>query len=140
MANEDVHLLTLERLKRRSEFLRVAQGRSAATTGLVLQALQAPEGAIQHAERTLRVGFTVSRKVGTAVARNRARRRLKEAARLILARSGRPGHDYVLVGRRETMNRPFALLVADLNEALARIHAAGPSDRGARKTWIGKRR
>jgi len=139
MADEDVHLPTLARLKRRPDFLRVAQGKSAATAGLVLQAAQTPEGAIENAEATLRVGFTVSRKVGMAVARNRARRRLKEAARLVLAHKGRPGHDYVLVGRRETISRPFALLVADLEEALARVHAAGPKkSRGANQARMGK--
>ena len=139
MANEDVQPLTLERLKRRVDFLRMAKARSAATPGLLLQAAPAPEGAIEQAQRTLRVGFTVSRKVGIAVARNRARRRLKEAARRVLARTGRPGHDYVLVGRRETITRPFALLLADLEEALARIHADGPKSRGAREKHIEKR-
>lgn len=139
MADKDVHLLTLERLKRRPDFLRAAQARSAATPGLVLQAARTPEGAIEHAEHTLRVGFTVSRKVGTAVARNRARRRLKEAARLVLARTGKPGHDYVLVGRRETINRPFALLIADLEEALARVHATAAKGRAPRERHTEKR-
>jgi ribonuclease P protein component len=131
--------LTLEHLKRRADFLRVAQGQSAATEGLVLQTAPAPAGAIERAQDTLRVGFTVTRKVGTAVARNRARRRLREAARLVLAQAGKPGHDYVLVGRRETLSRPFARLVADLEDALARVHARGAKGRSARPSRIEKR-
>jgi len=72
----------------------------------------------------VRVGFTCSKKVGNAVARNRAKRRLRAAAREVLPRLGRPGWDYVLIGRPdETASRPFALLLAELEDALAAIHA-----------------
>ena len=70
-----------------------------------------------------RAGFTCSKKVGNAVARNRAKRRLREIARLDLPRLGRPGWDYVLIGRRDaTAARPFEALRDDLARALARIH------------------
>lgn len=70
-----------------------------------------------------RVGYTCSRKVGGAVERNRARRRLREAARAVLPRHGRAGWDYVLVGfAGETARRPFAALIADLVTALGRVH------------------
>jgi ribonuclease P protein component len=101
-----------QRLKARAEFLRVAaRGRKIATPGLVLQVL--PTGA----EAPLRAGFTVTRKVGNAVVRNRTRRRLREALRLLL---GRPatGADIVLVGRDATRRRPFLQLQADLEHAL----------------------
>lgn len=72
----------------------------------------------------MRVGYTCSKKVGNAVVRNRAKRRLREAARAVLATRGRPGWDYVLIGRpRVTAERPFAQLCEDVAAALARIHA-----------------
>jgi ribonuclease P protein component len=108
-------------LRKRSDFLDAARARRASTPGFTLQARaragDEPDG---HA---IRVGFTCSRKVGNAVARNRAKRRLREAARLTLPRLGRPGWDYVLIGRPEaTASRPFDALLADLEGALARVH------------------
>ena len=72
----------------------------------------------------MRVGFTCSKKVGNAVARNRAKRRLREVARAVLTREGREGWDYVLIGRPEvTAALPFDQLHSDLRHALARVHA-----------------
>jgi ribonuclease P protein component len=74
----------------------------------------------------VRVGFTCSKKVGKAVVRNRAKRRLRAAARAVLPRLGRAGWDYVLVGRPEvTVARRFADLVGDLETALAKLHGTG---------------
>ena len=79
----------------------------------------------------VRVGFTCSKKVGNAVARNRAKRRLRAAAAEVVPRLGRPGWDYVLIGRAEvTAARPFPDLLRDLEKALARIHAEGQGRSG----------
>ena len=114
----------LGRLKRRSEFLRLAgAGRKAASPGLVLQAAPRPEAGAPAPETPPRTGFTCSRKVGNAVARNRARRRLKAAAAEILPLHARPDYDYVIIGRPETLARPFALLLQDLLGSLKRVGA-----------------
>jgi ribonuclease P protein component len=108
----------IPRLKRRSEFLRVAgKGRKWAMPGVVVQALRRTE----EEGPAIRVGFTASKKVGIAVARNRARRRLRAAADAVLPTDAAPGHDYVLIARAETIARPYALLVEDLRTALKRL-------------------
>lgn len=100
------------RLTRRREFLRVAgKGSRAARPGLVLQALPGTAG-------PLRVGFTATKKLGNAVVRNRTKRRLREAARLLLGESGPVGWDLVLVGREGTRSRRFGQLMGDLRGAL----------------------
>jgi ribonuclease P protein component len=111
-------------LKRRADFLRVAaSGAKAVQTGLLLQAGPAPRTAGGAAQR-LAVGFTASKKVGNAVARNRARRRLREAARAVLPREAASGYDYVLVARPETATMPYAALLGDLRRALKRLKLA----------------
>lgn len=132
----------LERLKRRPEFLRVAATRRKyVAPGLILQARRrdAPDdaatrsapgdtrkGDARHGDAGAappRVGFTVSRKVGNAVARNRARRRLRAAADQVMPAHAAGGEDYVLIGRAGTLTRPFVDLVADLEAGLRRLGA-----------------
>lgn len=109
----------MERLRQRADFLAAARGAKAPSAAFVLQA-RARDG-----EGPARIGFTVSRKVGTAVERNRVRRRLREAVRRAGTSRTRPGHDYVLVGRRAALAVPFEQLVESFQSALGRIHAAG---------------
>ncbi len=104
-----------ERLRRRAEFLRVAsKGRKAPVHGLVLQALARDD------DGPARIGFTVTKKVGNAVIRNRTKRRLREAVRVLWRTAPIHGVDLVLIGRDATRARPFATLVDDLRRALAR--------------------
>jgi len=112
----------LARLTRRAEFLEVAsKGRKWVTPGLILQAAHRP--ATAPLPPAARVGFTASRKVGIAVARNRARRRLRAACDRILPLHAAAGHDYVIIARMETLKRPFPALVGDLETALRRLDA-----------------
>jgi ribonuclease P protein component len=103
------------RLTRRAEFLRAAaKGRKEPMPGLVLQALT------RDGEVPARLGFTVTKKIGNAVIRNRTRRRLKEAARLVLADRPVSGVDLVLIGREATAKRDFVALQQDLRRALTK--------------------
>jgi ribonuclease P protein component len=123
------------RLTHRSEFLRVAAARRKwAAPGLVLQACERTDAPTAGPPR---VGFTATRKVGNAVVRNRARRRLRAAAAALLPTLGRAGWDYVLIARDATAERPFDALLGDLEAALARVErrkaadASGRPDAGA---------
>jgi ribonuclease P protein component len=110
----------LGRLPNRRDFLRVQAGRRCAMPGFVLQVAPIPADLVLSA---IRVGFTVSRKVGNAVVRNRVRRRLREAARQVIPGRARPDLDYVLVGRQAAIARDFAALRQELLEALKRLKA-----------------
>jgi ribonuclease P protein component len=110
-----------ERLKKRRDFLAAAKGQKAARRAFVLEAVRRRD---KDETGLARLGFTVSKRTAkSAVERNRIRRRLREAARLETEDAWRPGHDYVLVGRRSALTQPFAELRSALGEALA--EAAG---------------
>ena len=114
---------SLATIKHRRDFLAAARARRWAAGGVVVQGRRRRDGEPFEADLT-RVGYTCSKKVGNAVERNRAKRRLRAAAADILMRSGRPGWDYVLIGKaRRTIERPFPKLLDDVAEALERIHA-----------------
>jgi ribonuclease P protein component len=134
----ETEFLKLGRLKTRSEFLHVKNGKYKAQGAIVVQArLSSAEAhkstaalkksaAAQdsapsekdHSRPQIRVGFTATKKIGNAVTRNRAKRRLREVARAILPRHGRPGYDYVFIARSSTALRPFEKLLQDAEKAV----------------------
>ncbi|MDA0238419.1 MAG: ribonuclease P protein component [Proteobacteria bacterium] len=116
---------TLLRLKNRSDFLRAQRGgRKWVTPGLILQArARDAEEPIAGDASAIRVGFTVSKKVGNAVVRNRAKRRLRAIAENILTEHAIDHHDYVLIGRAGTRRRNYAALLDDLEVSLRKLGA-----------------
>jgi ribonuclease P protein component len=134
----------LDRLTVRPQFLAVTRdGRKAGMPGVVVQArprpAPPPAGDAPPAD-VIRYGLTASRKVGNAVARNRARRRLRALARALLPVLGRPGTDYVLVARQATVDRPAPALRADVERALQRLARGGsPEDAPGGRARRGRR-
>ena len=114
---------TPETLKKRREFLRVAEGRRKwVTPGFVLQILvRNLDAKTDEDDRATRVGFTVTKKVGNAVARNRVKRRLRAAVAEIVPGYAPAGNDYVLIGREKALERPYRSLLSDLKWALRKL-------------------
>ena len=108
------------RLKKRPAFLRAAGGRKAHAALFTVQGFVRPDGECDGA----RVGFTVTKKVGGAVERNRIKRRLREAVRVTGGVGLSPTHDYVIVARRAVLDVSYPDLVSGLKAALAKLHAA----------------
>jgi len=106
----------MERLTQRADFLAAAKGAKVSGDAFVLQALERRDAGPS------RFGFTVSKKVGSAVERNRVRRRLRDVVRRSAALPSSSGHDYVLIGRRAALTIPFEAMMADFAGALNRIH------------------
>lgn len=127
-----IQTVKLRRLKRRSQFLKAARGNRAGRSAFGLQAIPAIDD-------DAGVGFTVTKKVGNSPERNRMKRRLRAAA-AACASDFKPGHDYVLVARREALSQPFARMVADLGGLILRVHdekagnTRSPTGRGQRNS------
>ncbi len=112
--------LTVQTLRHRKDFLRAASARRQGTGGFLLQARHRDD-----TDPSVRVGFTASKKIGNAVFRNRAKRRLREVARAILPALAVPGWDYVLVARPgATVERDFTTLLDDMRAAMRSVHRA----------------
>ena len=107
----------MERLKRRQDFVAAAKAIAQPMPAFVMQLRRRDD------EEPARLGFTCTKKLGNAVARNRIRRRLKEAARLSMNGVAKAGYDYVVIGRPQGETRPFQLLQDDLISATTRLHA-----------------
>ena len=105
----------MDRLRQRADFLAVANGARASSAAFVVQSLD------RNDDGPARVGFTVSKKNGTATERNRIRRRLRELVKRADVIAMRPHHDYVLVGRRAALTGDFATMLDDLRKALRRL-------------------
>jgi ribonuclease P protein component len=105
----------MDRLRQRADFLAVANGARVNAAAFALQ------GRRRDDLGPIRIGFTVTKKNGTATERNRIRRRLREVVRRTGVMDMRPHHDYVLVGRRAALGRDFAAMVEDLRTALDRL-------------------
>ncbi|NMA96748.1 MAG: ribonuclease P protein component [Phyllobacteriaceae bacterium] len=114
MTAEQSQPAKLRRLKRRAQFQRAARGNRAGRSAFGLQV-------IPVAEDDAGIGYTVTKKVGNSPERNRIKRRLRAAA-AACGRDFLPGHDYVLLARREALSLPYAKLVADLSGLIARVH------------------
>ena len=110
----------MDRLRQRADFLAVANGARVSRAAFALQARRRDD------QGPIRVGFTVTRKNGTATERNRIRRRLRELVKRLDVISMRPHHDYVLVGRRAALTRDFAAMLDDLRSALDRLDRQPP--------------
>lgn len=110
--------IRLETIKKRADFLVAQAGERAGTPSFLMIRSKAPNG-LDH----LRAGFTVTKKLGKAVTRNRIRRRMREAARRILPEYGLAGYDYVLIARPAAETREFALLLDDMKRGLLRLAA-----------------
>jgi ribonuclease P protein component len=111
--------LKIERLKKRPDFLACAQALHCARGAVLIQARP------RDIEPLVRAGFTATKRIGGAVERNRAKRRLREAARLLLPSLARPGFDYVFIARGGVTTRPWARLLDDVKSALIRLAADG---------------
>jgi ribonuclease P protein component len=116
----------MERLRQRADFLAAATGTKVPAAAFVLQARKRAD------DGPARCGFTVSKKVGNAVERNRVRRRLRDIVRLTGFKRMQTGHDYVLIGRRAALKVPFARIAEDFEGALQRMHAGRNGNTGSR--------
>jgi ribonuclease P protein component len=125
----------MERLTRRADFLSAAKGARIQTATFSLQARD------RRDRSSPRVGFTVTKKTGNAVERNRIRRRLRAAAGDVVPREGHAGFDYVIVARRQALSSPFDTMIAELERALSRLHdrKSGQSPARAAKAGDGEK-
>ncbi len=116
--------VAVDTIKKRADFLRISQrGQKFITQSFIM--LMLPE----EGSGALRIGYTVTKKMGNAVCRNRIKRRLREAVRQVMPEYGRPGHAYVLIARQAALQCPFEALLRDMRFACERIGRVRPAAR-----------
>ncbi|MGV7213180.1 ribonuclease P protein component [Bradyrhizobium sp. UFLA05-112] len=123
----------MDRLRQRADFLAVANGARVNRPAFVLQSRCRDDAG------PIRVGFTVTKKNGTATERNRIRRRLRELVKRCDPVSMHPHHDYVLVGRRDALTRDFAVMLDDLRAAFAQSQRPASKGRGQKPSLTGRK-
>ncbi|WFU41641.1 ribonuclease P protein component [Bradyrhizobium sp. CB82] len=123
----------MDRLRQRADFLAVANGVRVNRAAFVLQSRRRDD------DGPIRVGFTVTKKNGTATERNRIRRRLRELMKRCDPVSMHPHHDYVLVGRRDALTRDFAVMLDDLRAAFAQSRRPATKGRGQTPARAGRK-
>ncbi|HET6387757.1 ribonuclease P protein component [Hyphomicrobium sp.] len=116
----------LPTLKARSEFLAVRGGRRSSTPAFLIEMRERPADA-KRAGDGPRFGFTITKKIGNAVTRNRIRRRLKAAFAADLKQRQLGACDYVVVARHAALDRPYALILGDIGQAMSALHRSRPA-------------
>ena len=114
-------MVYINRLRKRADFVRLTNKRkNCAASTLVLQCDKTPEEV--RVKDSIRLGFTVTKKVGNAVVRNRIKRRLRAAASQIMPKLALPDYDYVLIGRKNALTSPYEIIIRDMKYALKKVH------------------
>ncbi len=127
MQQHDMTDSKIPTLRKRKDFLRIAGMRKKWNApGMIVQTAPQPKDLDPDTPK-IRIGYTASKKVGNAPARSRVKRRLREVVRLVLAGAGQQGYDYVLIGRKETLERSFDDLIRDLKWCIKRLSSPPPS-------------
>ncbi len=130
-------IVKISMLRKRQDFLRIASGRIKWVAGSMIVQManrsenDKPEDNKPEDNATIRVGYTASKKVGNAVRRNRAKRRLREVVRRVLKAGGKGGHDYVLIARSSAVDIPFDQLIRDFSWCLKRLGQSNDKNKNA---------
>ncbi len=125
-------IVKISMLRKRQDFLRIASGRIKWVAGsMIVQMANRPENDKPENNASIRVGYTASKKVGNAVRRNRAKRRLREVVRRVLKAGGKGGHDYVVIARSAVLDIPFDQLIRDFSWCLKRLDPSNDKNKRA---------